>query len=272
MIKNIIFAGGGLKCWAYIGTLRALQEYNIKGVEQIIGVSAGSLFGLFYVLGIDWAFVLDFFMNVDFKELIDIDIDTFLINQSLLEGKRFTQVIKEIIAHYVDPDITFKDLRTHSKIKFTLNALNISDSKLEYFNYQLTPDVKVVDAIRASCNLPLFFPPYKINKKWYYDGGLCNNCPVDLVDEIDSIAFDISHTENSTQMKLMDLLSCLANKLNDFYYNNKAENIYKITDNLFNDQVFNLKQTRDDIFNIYMNGYTNSKNILFKNHIALAWH
>ena len=272
MIKNIIFAGGGFKCWAYIGTLRALQEYKIKGVEQVIGVSAGSLFGLLYALGMDWQFILDFFMNLNFKELIDIDIDTFLINQSFLEGKRFTDIVKEVMSYVIDPDITFKQLKCYSKIKLTINALNISDFKLEYFNYELTPDIKVVDAIRASCNLPIFFPPYKINKKFYYDGGLFNNCPIDLVDEIDSIAFDISRTENPTQMKLMDLLFCLSNKLNDFYYNNKADNIYKILDIKFNGQVFNLKQTRDDIFNIYMNGYTNTKNILFKNHIALAWH
>ena len=28
MIKNLIFSGGGLKGWAYIGTLKALHEYN----------------------------------------------------------------------------------------------------------------------------------------------------------------------------------------------------------------------------------------------------
>ena len=26
LLKNIIFSGGGFKCWAYIGTIRALNE------------------------------------------------------------------------------------------------------------------------------------------------------------------------------------------------------------------------------------------------------
>jgi len=59
MVKNIIFSGGGFKCWAYIGTLRVLKEYHCE-VEQIIGVSAGSLFGLCYILGMTWEFLLDY--------------------------------------------------------------------------------------------------------------------------------------------------------------------------------------------------------------------
>ena len=64
-------------------------------------------------------------------------------------------------------------------------------------------------------------------------------------------------------------MECLVNISNNFYYNYKSENIYKILDERFKNERVNLNQTKDDIFNIYMNGYTNSKNIIFKNHIAL---
>ena len=58
MIKNIVFSGGGFKAWAYIGSLRVLEEYKTYlNIEQIVGVSAGGAFGLFYVLGIKWDFL-----------------------------------------------------------------------------------------------------------------------------------------------------------------------------------------------------------------------
>ena len=55
MIKNIVFSGGGLKGWAYIGTIKALNEVvKLKDIEQIVGVSIGAVFGLFYLLNSYW--------------------------------------------------------------------------------------------------------------------------------------------------------------------------------------------------------------------------
>jgi len=273
MIKNLVFSGGGFKAWAYIGSLRVLEEYpNFLDIEQVVGVSAGGVFGLFYVLGIKWDFLLDFFMNLNFKELFDIDIDNIIIQQSILAGIKFTELIKEIMSYRIDPGVTFMELYRHSKIKFTTSALNITDSKLEYFNYELTPNTKVIDAVRASCSLPVVLPPYLINGKYYYDGGICNNCPIDTVDENNSIAFDVAFYAESNQspVKLIDLLNSLVTISNR---NSKqsmfTENIYTILDDSFSNESVNLNQSRDDIFNIYMNGYINSKNIFFKNHIAL---
>ena len=260
-MKNIVFSGAGLKCWAYIGTLRALDEYKINGVENVVGVSAGSAFGLFYILGIKWDFLLNFFMNTKLQELFDIDIDNILTQQSLFAGLKFKFIINELISHYIDPGITFKELRYYSKIKFTVNALNITDGILEYFNYELTPNVKVIDAIMASCRLPLILPPYQINGKLYYDGGLCNNCPIDFVDEVDSIAFDVDSGEIKTtsnyMIKLLNALVRIANNTTP----KRTYNKYIILDESFNDETVN--------FNIYMYGYINSKNIIFENCIAL---
>jgi len=272
MIKNIIFSGGGMKGWAYIGTIKALNEYiSIKSIEHVIGVSVGSLFGLLYILKMDPDFILDYIMNISFKDVIDIDIDDILINQSLLKGNIFTEILREMISFKIDPDITFEELRIHTKILFTVNALNIDDSKLEYFNYKLTPKIKVLDAVRASCNLPFLFPTYVINGKNYFDGGICNNCPIDLVDELFTIAFDISNFGPCTSnIKLYDFINCLVNISNSFY-KKESECIYKILDSKFKNELFNIYQTKDDIFNIYMNGYKNSKNILFMNYFSLPF-
>ena len=273
MIKNIIFSGGGFKAWAYIGAIQVLDEYSTfipkNKIEQIIGVSAGAVFGLCYILDIKWDFLLDYLMNLNFKEYLDINLDNIITNQSILEGKKITEILKELISFKIDPEITFNELKYYSKILFTVNALNISDSKLEYFNYQLTPNIKIIDAIRASCNLPFVFPPYCIGGAYYYDGGICNNCPINLVDELYSIAFDVSHhSDKNDTNTLLDLLNCLINISNKNFYTN-SENVYKILDDKFKDQMVNFNQTKDDIFNIYMSGYNNSKKILFTNHIGL---
>ena len=273
MIKNIIFSGGGLKGWAYIGTIKALNEYiNYREIEQVIGVSIGALFGLLYILQFDTDFLLDFMINLNFKELADIDMDSILINQSVLSGIKFKSLLKEIISYKIDPEVTFNDLKRYSKILFTVNAINISDSKLEYFNYQLTPDIKVLDAIMASSSLPFLFPSYQINKKYYFDGGVVNNCPIDMVDELYTLAFDLTvETTSGSSFKLLDFLCCLISMSNHSYTNSKKECIHQLLDDRFKNQTVNLNQSKDDIFNIYMTGYINSKNVIFTNCIALTF-
>ena len=59
---------------------------------------------------------------------------------------------------------------------------------------------------------------------------------------------------------------------NNTYSNNKNSNIiFQILDSRFKNEVMNINQTKDDIFNIYMNGYINSKNMIFDNYIALTF-
>lgn len=271
MIKNIIFSGGGLKGWAYIGTMRALEEYvKLNDIKTVSGTSIGSVFGLFYVIGIKWEFLLDFFMNLDFKSMIDIDIDNILINQSVMKGNKYKKAIQEIMSTKIDPNLTFMDLHKYSKILYSVTSLNISNCKVEYFNYLTTPDVKVIDAILASSSLPFLFPAYKIKDNYYYDGGICNNCPTNLVDELESIAFDIGFFNDDVQsdVKILSLLNSLSFITNNqFSKNDKI--IFKILDQKYNNEAININQTKDDIFNIFMNGYTNSKNTIFNNFIAL---
>jgi len=280
MLKNIIFPGGGLKGWAYIGAIRALTELvDYSVIEQVIGTSIGSLFGLCYVLQIEWSYLLDFIINLDFKEMVDIDIDSILVTQSLLEGKKYKQLLREVISTKIDPEITFSELKKVSKILFTINAYNITKRKEEYFNYLLTPDVKVIDAVMASCTLPLIFPAYNINNNYYYDSFLINNCPYNIIEPLETMVFEISlypdffgttNTTNTTNTNLYDLInSLLANvQVNK---DTKLDNyiITEIIQEKYNNDMANINQTKDDIFNIYMYGYLTSKDKIFENFIAL---
>jgi predicted acylesterase/phospholipase RssA len=284
MLKNIIFPGGGLKGWAYIGTIRALTELvDYSVIEQVIGTSIGSLFGLCYVLQIEWSYLLDFIINLDFKEMIDIDIDSILVTQSLLEGKKYQQLLKEVISTKVDPEITFLELRNISKILLTINAYNITKRKEEYFNYLLTPNVKVIDAVMASCTLPLVFPAYNINNDYYYDSFLINNCAYNIIEPLETMVFEISlypefsgstgttgtigNNNNNNLYQLVQSLLANIQVSKDIKLDNYI--ITEIIQEKYNNDMANINQSKDDIFNIYMYGYLKSKERIFENFIAL---
>jgi len=261
-LKNIIFSGGGFKGWSYIGTIKALNEtINLKDLEQIIGVSIGASFSLFYLLQIDYKFLINYFLNMNLKEKIDIDLDSIIINQSIMQGDLYKKVVIDIMGAY--KDITFIELYHTINVKFTVCATNISTINIEYFNYLLTPDVKVINAIMASSAVPILLPAYKINNNYYYDGGICNNCPCNLVDPKTSIAFDITSQHEASEYKILDLIKIMTRMINKLNITNE-EIIYNISDEKYSKEFLNLDQSKDTTFNIYMDGYKKSVKALNK--------
>lgn len=273
MVKNIIFSGGALKGWGYIGTIRALKELiPFKDIENVAGVSVGSLFAFFYVLQIDYSILLDIFINLNINDYLDINLNDIMKSQSILKGNNFKECITGIISLKIDPNITFKDLYKYTRVIFTVCCLNVSKSDIEYFNYYNSPDVKVIDTLIASCSLPLVFSLQKINGNYYCDGGLCNNCPQNLYEELDTVAFDLEIEEEESienkELFFIDIINCMVNLANKVY-NVKYENKIRVLSKEYSNQIYNFNQTKDDIFNIYMNGYNNCKRELYNKFIAL---
>jgi len=272
VLRNVVFSGGGFKGWAFIGTIRAIHEFGIfKDLETVTGTSAGSLFALFLVLGLDHNTLLDYFYNVDRTAFADIAIDKIFINKSVLEGKIYRKTMSDLITLKYHEDITFLELYQLTKIKFTINALNITDSKHEYFDYILSPDIKVIDAVCASSAIPVVLPPVKINNKLYYDGALCNNMVLDHIDPLDTIAFSIYCADKQDSLNPLEQLMVALVKIS-YQYHIKPQNDYaviELLDQRYANEMLNITQTMDQVFDIYMHGYTNSKEIILKNVIAL---
>ena len=277
-IKNIVFSGGAFKGWAYIGTLRALDELvDNSFIENVAGTSIGSVFGLFYILKIPWSVILTKIMNLTFSDMIDINnINTIISIQSIIKGVKFKEYISSIIAEYINPEVTFNELYKLNKITFTVTSLNINKGEIEYFNFINTPSVKVMDSIVASCSVPLLFPPYCINNNYYCDGGLCNNFPTNLYEDINTMGFTLFDENNNKSMNklkkitIIDIINCLVDTANKIY-KQKRENIFYILNDSFENQTYNLKQTKDDVFTLYINGYKNSYKVIYDNFIAINY-
>jgi Predicted esterase of the alpha-beta hydrolase superfamily len=51
MIKNLILSSGGIHGYCYLGSFKYLMEKNLlNSIESILGTSAGSIFGILYLL------------------------------------------------------------------------------------------------------------------------------------------------------------------------------------------------------------------------------
>lgn len=99
----------------------------------------------------------------------------------------------------VDPTITFRDLRQLNQFfpnqfkSLTVTAVKTTkgdEAQLQIFNAELTPDVEIALACRASCSLPSILEPVSIKIgsriETFVDGATYDNTPSEYFDGIDA--------------------------------------------------------------------------------------
>jgi len=205
---TLILSGGGSAGILYAGVLKALDELDIlKNIKTIIGVSAGTLYSSMYLMGYTIKEIEKFAETFDNSKLTTIknfeslSFDRIFVEYGFDDGESFKKVYAKILKQKkIDPDITLLEFYKLNKIKFVIGVTNIDTIEEEYFSYDLTPDIKLIDAIRSTISIPIYFTPYKINNKLYVDGGCMNNFPTDYteIDKKNTIAIMISNPINKS--------------------------------------------------------------------------
>lgn len=159
-------SGGGARGFAHLGTLKVLEQYGLKP-DVIAGTSAGALAGVFYADGFHPDEIVELFRKREFREFVSFTI----------------------------PRTGFlKSTGLHTFLKKNLRARRFEDLQLPF--YVVTTDWEkartvtfsqgndLVDAVVASCSVPVIFNPQVIDGVPYVDGGILKNFPVTVIREM----------------------------------------------------------------------------------------
>ena len=127
MIKNLVFSGGGVKGYSFIGCLRALEELKILGnIEAISATSVGALFSILYIIGYDSKELEQIFTNINIDNLQNFEILNFKNNYGFDNGENMMKFLKVLfIEKGFDINITFLELYQKTKIKFIVTGTYI---------------------------------------------------------------------------------------------------------------------------------------------------
>lgn len=156
---GLALSGGGARGFAHAGALKALEEANIRP-DVIAGVSAGSVVAVMYAAGLPPEKILEVFLDKKMSDFVEINFS----RGSILKIDKFAR----FVADKISPAKTFADL----KIPTYVGATNMNDGLPEIFH-----DGDVVQAVQASCSIPMLFAPVKIGDTCYVDGGVLRNLP-----------------------------------------------------------------------------------------------
>lgn len=181
--RRLAFCGGGIRCVAHVGVLKAMNQAGLLNcVKEMIGVSAGALFALLYVLGYTIEQIEDIALNFDFRILGDInpeDLLLFSVSLGLNSGDMLEKLVASILHQKgFNKDVTFSELATRTNIAFRCYATELQTSTIKEMSAAATPDMLVRTAVRASMSLPIMYSPVPCGPTLLVDGGLLHNLPL----------------------------------------------------------------------------------------------
>jgi NTE family protein len=97
-----------------------------------------------------------------------------------------TQPLRMTLERHVD----FSKLRPGKSPRLSVGATRVADGEVQFFDsqkYPLTPE-----HVMASGALPPAFPPIDVDGKWFFDGGVSSNTPIEILhDDILKLRDDV---------------------------------------------------------------------------------
>ncbi|MBP3952323.1 patatin-like phospholipase family protein [Bacillus suaedae] len=190
-----VFAGGGVKAFAFVGALQIMEEQGYE-FDRLAGSSAGAIIAALIQAGYSSEELFSLLNELDVEEFKDERMSYLpfpmakwihmYFRLGLYRGDALEQWLKTVLeARGIR---TFDDLPNGS---LKIIASDLSKGRLlvlpdDLQKYGVIPErFPVARAIRMSCSIPFFFEPVKIYSRagggkpsYIVDGGILSNFPM----------------------------------------------------------------------------------------------
>ena len=96
--KRLVLSSGSLKGFQYVGVLKALEEHNmVAEINEYVGISIGSLFGLMMALNYTSNEIAELLMNLDIKAIMYPNILQLTDTYGIVDPNGIVGFIKHIL-------------------------------------------------------------------------------------------------------------------------------------------------------------------------------
>ena len=196
---GVVLSGGGADGLAHVGVLKALEENHIP-IDYIVGTSMGAFVAGMYASGYSAKEIENFINSEKFKSAAEGDVEekyVFYFKKKEMDaswiGFKFspdTVLSTSLPTNFISPvpiDFTLVELFANSSAAANYNF----DSLMIPFRCvgsDITSKRQVIfskgdlgQSIRASMSYPFYIKPILIDGNLFFDGGLYNNFPIDVL-------------------------------------------------------------------------------------------
>jgi NTE family protein len=168
---GLVLGGGGLKGFAHIGVLRALEERGIRPAS-LAGTSIGALIAAAFAGGMGLDEMTRRAESLKRRDLFRLN-HVGMILERMRSASIYLEAPLRALCEAVCPPGRFDDLA----LPLLVNTVDVERGTQMVWGLPGLRDVSVADAVYASCALPGFFPPGRVDGRTCIDGGTVDNLP-----------------------------------------------------------------------------------------------
>jgi NTE family protein len=196
---GLVLGGGGLKGFAHLGVLQALEERGIVP-SVYAGSSIGALLAASYVCGKPLDELITRAQNMKRRDLFRINRMQMVLERFKARSVYDEAPLRELIKYAIPEGKTFNDIDT----PLLVSTVDAERGTQVVWGLPGLRDVPLEDAVYASCALPGAFPPGKVGGRTCVDGGVIDNLPVAITAlQADAlIAVDVGNSDLSDPQKV----------------------------------------------------------------------
>jgi len=246
-IKHLVISGGSVWGFSAFGIVFEAIDcgfMNMNMIESLYLTSIGSVVGVMFALKIDHIILREYLIQRPWDVVCKKSTSSVLEiydNKGIVLPNFFTEFFSPLLKSVdLDIDSTMLDLYNYNGMDIHIYITELNSFTLLDVSYKTHPDWRIVDAIHASCAIPLIFSPIVKGDQCFIDGGFFMNYPiskclenVENIEEIFGISLgnisdDSERLIVRPESNIFDLLNVVLNRVInniDFFTNNKQTSV-----------------------------------------------
>lgn len=156
--------------------------WSFENIESIYGTSIGSILGVFLSLKFEWSVLDDYIIKRPWQNVINFTMYSIIQSfesRGILNIKIIEDILAPVLrAKNIDINVTMREFYELTNIELHIFVTELNNFNIIDICYIDFPDWKLVDAVYASCSIPIIFAPLLKDSKCYIDGGFILNYPL----------------------------------------------------------------------------------------------
>jgi predicted acylesterase/phospholipase RssA len=215
--KYVSFSSGALGGLSLIGCWRALEDQDlVRNIKGVSGCSIGSIIATLASIGYTSKEMEIIAKNVKYEDYADQSLLLISEHYGIETGRKLVKLLDRLIRLKTGfKGLTFKEHWRLTGRQLWINATHVEQKKCVYYSVTLTPDMKIVDAIRRSIAIPFLFTAVRTEEGTFVDGGCYEPLPVGMFPKEETLCLNVRNGDiaqtNTADTSLIKFSASLLN-------------------------------------------------------------